>query len=166
MGNGKFINFYDSDLGKIILTCDETGLTGLWFEGGKYVPELVTYEEKSSEIFDSAKKWLDLYFSGKNPDFIPALHQSGSPFRLAVWEILKCIPYGKTITYKDIAHKIALLKGIPKMSAQAVGGAVGHNTISIIVPCHRVVGSDGSLTGYSGGLDRKIKLLKLEKSHC
>ena len=107
--------------------------------------------------------WLDIYFSGKSPDFTPALSMETTPFRKAVWKIMLTIPYGRTMTYGKIANRIAKQKGLPNMSAQAVGGAVGHNSISLIVPCHRVVGTNGSLTGYSGGIDKKVKLLTLEK---
>lgn len=110
------------------------------------------------------KRWLTIYFSGREPDFIPPLHIIGSTFQLAVWEILRKIPYGKTTTYGEIAKTIARQQGLPRMSAQAVGGAVGHNEISIIIPCHRVVGTNGSLTGYAGGIDKKVKLLNLEKA--
>ena len=109
-------------------------------------------------------QWLDVYFAEKEPDFTPPLHLIGSDFRQAVWNILLSIPYGQTMTYGQIAKQLAKNTGIDKMSAQAVGGAVGHNPISIIVPCHRVVGTNGSLTGYAGGLDKKIALLKLEKA--
>lgn len=109
-------------------------------------------------------QWLDVYFAGKEPDFTPLLHLVGSDFRQAVWNILLSIPYGRTMTYGQIAKQLAKNTGIDKMSAQAVGGAVGHNPISIIVPCHRVVGASGSLTGYAGGLDKKIALLELEKT--
>ena len=109
-------------------------------------------------------KWLDIYFSGREPDFTPPLHLTGSEFRLAVWELLLGIPYGQTTTYKELAGRIAEQRGIKTMSAQAVGGAVGHNPVSIIVPCHRVLGTDGSLTGYAGGIDKKISLLTLEKA--
>ena len=119
------------------------------------------FEEKNLAVFDQTKRWLDLYFSGREPGFTPALNPAGSAFRRAVWEILLKIPYGKTTTYGQIAREIAAARGLAKMSAQAVGGAVGHNEISIIIPCHRVVGTHGSLTGYAG-IDRKIKLLKLE----
>lgn len=108
------------------------------------------------------RKWLDIYFSGKEPDFMPPVHMIGSPFRLSVWELLRQIPYGETVTYGELAKMVAEKRGLSRMSAQAVGGAVGHNEISIIVPCHRVVGSDGSLTGYAGGVDRKERLLTLE----
>lgn len=120
------------------------------------------FEEKNLAVFDQTKRWLDLYFSGREPGFTPALNPVGSAFRRAVWEILLKIPYGKTTTYGQIAREIAAARGLAKMSAQAVGGAVGHNEISIIIPCHRVIGAHGSLTGYAGGIDRKIKLLKLE----
>ena len=110
------------------------------------------------------KRWLDLYFGGQKPDFLPPLHPEGTAFQKSVWDILLEIPYGKTISYGEIAGHIALKQGISRMSAQAVGGAVGRNPISIIIPCHRVVGADVSLTGYAGGLDRKIKLLELEHS--
>lgn len=109
-----------------------------------------------------AKKWLDVYFSGEEPKFTPPLHPDGSTFRQAVWKILLQIPYGQTITYGEIARKMAELKNVSRMSAQAVGGAVGHNEISIIIPCHRVIGTNGSLTGYAGGIDRKLSLLELE----
>ena len=109
-----------------------------------------------------AKKWLDVYFSGEEPNFTPPLHPNGSTFRKAVWQILLDIPYGQTITYGEIARRIAVMKNTSHMSAQAVGGAVGHNEISIIIPCHRVIGTNGSLTGYAGGIDKKISLLKLE----
>ena len=117
---------------------------------------------QETEILSEAKKWLDIYFSGEKPTFTPPLHPAGSTFRQAVWQILSEIPYGQTITYGEIASKIAERENISHMSAQAVGGAVGHNEISIIIPCHRVVGTNGSLTGYAGGIDRKISLLKLE----
>ncbi len=117
-------------------------------------------KEKNLAVFDQTRRWLDLYFSGREPGFTPALNPAGSAFRRAVWEILLKIPYGKTTTYGQIACEIAAARGLAKMSAQAVGGAVGHNGISIIIPCHRVVGTHGSLTGYAGGIDRKIKLLQ------
>lgn len=120
------------------------------------------FKERNLAVFDQTRRWLDLYFSGREPGFTPALNPAGSAFRRAVWEILLKIPYGKTTTYGQIAREIAAARGLAKMSAQAVGGAVGHNEISIIIPCHRVVGTHGSLTGYAGGIDRKIKLLQLE----
>lgn len=160
----QYISKYQSPLGEILLAADEVGLTGLWFAGQKYFALYLDkeHEERDLPVFREAKRWLDIYFSGKEPDFKLPLHFTGSPFQNEVWEILYSIPYGKTITYGEIARILAKKKGLPHMSAQAVGGAVGHNEISIIVPCHRVVGASGSLTGYAGGIDKKIELLKLE----
>lgn len=155
---------YQSALGNILLAADEIGLTGLWFEGQKYFANTLPDETVSQEIpiLTEAKSWLDMYFAGEEPKFTPALHLTGSPFRQAVWKILLQIPYGQTMTYGEIAKKLAQIQKVDHMSAQAVGGAVGHNEISIIIPCHRMVGTNGSLTGYAGGLDKKIALLKLE----
>lgn len=162
----QYTNHYQSPLGGILLAGDETGLTGLWFDGEKYFADNLDPEhvEKDLPLFRETKRWLDIYFSGSEPDFMPPLHMTGSPFQLAVWEILRKIPYGSTTTYGEIARMIAAQRGLPRMSAQAVGGAVGHNEISIIVPCHRVVGTNGSLTGYAGGISKKAKLLSLEKT--
>lgn len=158
---------YISPLGKITVACDEKSIVGLWFEGQKYFAETVDenmLQNRSFDILKLAKDWLDRYFAGKRPEIseLP-LNPLGNEFRQSVWKILCEIPYGEVITYGDIAKKIAKQKGITRMSAQAVGGAVGHNPISIIIPCHRVVGSNGSLTGYAGGIDIKIKLLEHEK---
>ena len=155
---------YDSPLGGILLAADEIGLTGLWFDGEKYFADNLPaeYTERETPILVEVKRWLDIYFIGKEPDFLPPLHPIGSAFRQSVWEILLQIPYGKTTTYGEIARQLAEKQKLPRMSAQAVGGAVGHNEISIIIPCHRVVGTNGSLTGYAGGIDKKMKLLKLE----
>lgn len=160
----QYTTTYQSPLGELFMAADDTGLTGIWFDGGKYYAEgLETgHEEKEIPALEMAKRWLDSYFAGKEPDFMPPLHMIGSPFRLSVWKYLLEIPYGETTTYGEIARKIAMEKGIERMSAQAVGGAVGHNPISIIVPCHRVIGADGGLTGYAGGLDKKVRLLTLE----
>ena len=147
-----------------MLAADETGLTGLWFESQKYFARTLPNVRisKETEILTQTKKWLDIYFSGQEPTFTPPLHPVGSPFRQEVWQILLQIPYGQTITYGEIANRIAKARNVSHMSAQAVGGAVGHNEISIIIPCHRVVGTNGSLTGYAGGIDKKIALLELE----
>lgn len=159
-----FIQHYNSPLGGILLVADEIGLTGLWFNGQKYFARSLPagYTEQNTPALSEAKRWLEVYFTGKKPDFMPPLHIVGSAFRRAVWEILLQIPYGKTTTYGEIARQLAKKQKLPRMSAQAVGGAVGHNEISIIIPCHRVVGTNGSLTGYAGGIDKKIKLLELE----
>ena len=124
----------------------------------KHMPRLLfkRIEEKETPVLTETARWLDVYFSGKDPDILPPLHPQGSPFRQAVWNILLTIPRGQTMTYGEIARRLGV------RSAQAVGGAVGHNPISILIPCHRVVGSDGSLTGYAGGFDRKTRLLQLE----
>ena len=155
---------YLSPLGNILLAADETGLTGLWFENQKYFARTLpdVRISKETEILTETKKWLDIYFSGQEPTFTPPLHPVGSTFRQEVWQILLQIPYGQTITYGEIAGRIAEARNVSHMSAQAVGGAVGHNEISIIIPCHRVVGTNGSLTGYAGGIDKKISLLELE----
>lgn len=158
--------YYNSPLGRITMASDGDYLIGLWFDGQKYYADSIKgeYIEKSLPIFTEVTQWLDIYFSGKEPDFIPPLLMKTTPFRKAVWEAMLTIPYGKTMTYGEIANIIAKEKGTNRMSAQAVGGAVGHNSISIIIPCHRVVGTSGSLTGYASGIDKKIQLLKLEKT--
>ena len=157
---------YASPIGNMLLAADEIGLTGAWFEGQKHFTSTLTKEhtQKETEILTQAKNWLDVYFSGEDPKFTPPLNPQGTPFRKAIWEILLRIPYGQTVTYGEIAKAFAQEKGLAKMSAQAVGGAVGHNPISLIIPCHRVVGVDGSLTGYAGGIERKRKLLELERN--
>lgn len=159
-----YIQHYDSPLGGILLAADEIGLTGLWFDGQKYFARGLSNERIAQEtpILTEAKRWLDIYFTGKAPDFTPPLHPIGSAFRRSVWEILLQIPYGQTTTYGEIARQLAEKQGLARMSAQAVGGAVGHNKISIIIPCHRVVGTSGSLTGYAGGIEKKMRLLQLE----
>ena len=162
-----YTSIYPSRLGDILLAADEIGLTGLWFFGQSYFADTLPAEQIAQEtpILAQARKWLDEYFSGKEPDFTPTLHPMGSPFRQAVWKLLLQIPYGQTTTYGEIARQLEKLQNRPHMSAQAVGGAVGHNGISIIIPCHRVVGTKGSLTGYAGGLDKKMALLELEHAN-
>lgn len=159
-----FIQHYNSPLGEILLAADEVGIRGLWFNGQKYFARNLPAErtEQNTPALSAAKRWLDIYFAGVNPDFLPPLHPVGSAFRREVWDILLQIPYGQTTTYGEIARQLAAKRGLPRMSAQAVGGAVGHNEISVIIPCHRVVGTSGSLTGYAGGIDKKVKLLELE----
>ena len=155
---------YESPLGNILLAADEIGLTGLWFERQKYFANTLPEAHISQEtpILTEAKQWLDRYFSGEEPAFTPPLHPAGSAFRQAVWQILLTIPYGQTMTYGEIAGQMANQQNMPHMSAQAVGGAVGHNPISLIIPCHRVIGAGGSLTGYAGGLAQKVWLLRHE----
>lgn len=168
-----YICLYHSPIGRIFLASNGDFLTGLWLEGQNYfASNLPAYEknklpyslQNNLPVFKQAFNWLDIYFSGNEPDFTPKLNPQGSPFRKTVWDIMLKIPYGKTTTYGQIAQQIAKQKGIKNMSAQAVGGAVGHNPISIIIPCHRVIGANGNLTGYAGGLDKKCYLLKLEKA--
>ena len=157
---------YRSPLGGITIAADDEGLTGLWFDGQKYFANTLSarHEEKMLPVFGQVRDWLDCYFGGGIPGFTPPVHLQGSPFRLAVWDVLRQIPYGETVTYGEIAREIARRQGVRNVSAQAVGGAVGHNPVSIVVPCHRVVGSNGSLTGYAGGITRKVRLLNLERA--
>ena len=149
------------------MASEGTALVGLWFDGQKYFADTLLcpeYEERPDlPIFEQTRRWLDVYFAGKEPGFTPPiLMRASSDFRRLVWEQLLTIPFGHTLTYGDIARRIAAERGLTSMSAQAVGGAVGHNPVSIIVPCHRVVGTNGSLTGYAGGIERKERLLKIE----
>ena len=161
------ISHYASPLGKILITADGAGVTGLWFQDQPHAKQRPQVERTTTDEFafcDQTKHWLDIYFSGQEPDFVPPLHLGGTPFQLAVWQILGQIPYGQTMTYGEIAQLIATQHNRSRMSAQAVGGAVGRNPIALLVPCHRVVGANGKLTGYAGGVDRKAKLLVLEKA--
>lgn len=161
-----FTSQYRSPLGKILLACDGIAILGLWFEGQRYAEKLLPEQAEPGEqpLFKEAKRWLDIYFSGREPDFLPPLRYGGTTFRKQVWDILRTIPYGKTMTYGEIAAEVARQQSVSTMSAQAVGGAVGHNPISIMIPCHRVVGTNGSLTGYAGGIARKVRLLELERA--
>ena len=149
----------------MIMNSDGEYLTGLWFIGSRDSSKHITNcEEKNLPIFKETSEWLDIYFSGKNPDFIPKYKINNlTPFRQEVIDIMSTISYGSTITYNDISKIIAQKRGIKRMSSQAVGGAVGWNPICIIIPCHRVVGTNGSLTDYGGGLNNKVALLTLEK---
>lgn len=154
---------YASPLGEILLVCDDEGLTHLAFDGQKYAPALTDAVTAADHpLLTAARLWLDAYFDGRDPGVIPPLHPQGTAFQETVWQLLLKIPYGQTTTYGALAKETARLLGRARMSAQAVGGAVGRNPIGIIVPCHRVVGASGSLTGYAGGLDKKIALLALE----
>jgi len=157
---------YDSPLGRLLLAGDGEKVIGLWMEGQKYFGAGLggeAVEKDDLPLFHSVKSWLDRYFRGEKPAIAELpLAPVGSDFRKAVWQILCEIPYGECITYGDIAARVAATMHKESMSGQAVGGAVGHNPISVIIPCHRVVGAGGSLTGYAGGIDKKIALLKLE----
>ena len=155
---------YRSPLGPITLACDGEAIIGLWFNGQKHFGNILPQETEvaAHPLFADAARWLDIYFSGRAPDFLPPLHYGSTPFRKRICDIMLSIPYGQTMTYGEIAAEAARQQGLARMSAQAVGGAVGHNPISLMIPCHRVVGTNGSLTGYGGGLAQKIKLLALE----
>ncbi|MDO4647550.1 MAG: methylated-DNA--[protein]-cysteine S-methyltransferase [Eubacteriales bacterium] len=159
------VRYYESPLGKILLAADEAGLVGIWFEGQKYEKKGLKeqYEWGDSAVLDQTVRWLDLYFRGKHPKPSIPIHWNGTEFQQKVWKILTEIPYGETTTYGAIAKKLTEQYGDAAMSSQAVGGAVGRNPIAILVPCHRVVGAKGQLTGYAGGLSRKELLLRLEK---
>ena len=161
---------YTSPMGGMTMASDGQSLTGLWFvrqpsisaeASGKGMAR--SFETQLLSVFDDTCRWLDVYFSGGVPAFTPALSPQGTPFRQSVWEILLTIPYSQTMTYGEIAARVARQLGLQRMSAQAIGGAVGHNPIAIIIPCHRVIGADGSLTGYAAGLEKKRRLLQLEQ---
>ena len=160
--------YYSSPIGKLLLASDGESLTGLWIEGQKHYlykinEQLVTND--NLEIFKEVKNWLDKYFKGEKVNINNLkLNPSGTKFQNEVWQVLCSIPYGEIITYKETAEKVAINLNKERMSAQAVGRAIGHNPISIIIPCHRVIGSDGNLTGYAGGIDKKIKLLQIEEN--
>ncbi len=156
---------YESFLGKILMASDGTGITGLWFYGqARFAGSLDSkHVEKEVPVFDKTKRWLDIYFSGKEPGFSVPVHLLGTDFQMNVWEILRTIPYGKTTSYAAVAQKLAEDRGKKNMSAQAVGGALARNPVSILVPCHRVIKTDGKLGGYAAGEDRKASLLQLEQ---
>ena len=156
--------FYDAPYGRYLMAAEDGALTGLWLEGQKHFPSgLPEPSDGEAEIFARAHRWLDAYFGGRRPDVsaLP-LAPRGSAFAQSVWQQLLEIPYGQTVTYGQLAKRLAEQRGLVQLSAQAVGGAVGHNPISVIIPCHRVLGAKNQLTGYAGGLDVKIFLLKLE----
>jgi len=154
----------NSPIGTLTVSSDGTSITGLWIEGQKYFAR--TLEDGALEenlpIFESVREWLDIYFSGKRPDFMPPLMPKGSSFQTSIWDALCKIPYGQTTTYGGIATEFERTNNGKPTSARAVGSAVGRNPISILIPCHRVVGKNNDLTGYAGGLHRKKALLKLE----
>lgn len=158
---------YDSPLGGILIAEQDHSVIGLWFEGQKYFADSLVkreIEQAQTEVLKQTAEWLDRYFRGEKPEITElSLAPEGSEFRREVWKLLCDIHYGEVTTYGELARKIADRRGLPGMSAQAVGGAVGHNPISIIIPCHRVVGANRSLTGYAGGLERKRRLLELER---
>ena len=159
---------YPSPLGELLLSSDGTNITGLWLEGQKYYASGVEGDaaEEHLPLFDTAAAWLDAYFKGRNPapSSLP-LCPAGTLFRQRVWQLWTEIPYGQTVTYGQLAKRYEAMFG-QKTAPRAVGGAVGHNPISVIIPCHRVVGGGGALTGYAGGTDRKEYLLNLEQKNC
>lgn len=161
-----FVHDYTSPFGKLTIISDGKALIGLHFDTQVALKEgsAPSCKFQKLPIFEQTDAWLNLYFKGESPEFTPLLNLNSTPFRMTVWNLLLTIPYGKTITYGEIARKIEMQHGIKKMSAQAVGNAVGHNPIALIIPCHRVIGAKGNLVGYAGGLDRKQKLLALERS--
>jgi methylated-DNA-[protein]-cysteine S-methyltransferase len=163
MSSNKYRTTYASPVGLLTIAGDGENITGLWIENQKYFGSIPDGETQVNDlpVFQKTREWLDIYFSGKEPDFMVPLQAKGSAFREAVWEILRTIPYGGVLTYGEIAKRLEISSG-KRVSAQAVGGAVGHNPISIMIPCHRVVGTNGSLTGYAGGIGKKVWLLKLE----
>ncbi len=159
-----YTQIYNSPLGKILIAANEAEICGIWFYGQKHFAAGLSSNNTNMKtaVINNAIEWLDIYFSGKKPDFMPKIHLNGTSFQREVWNILLEIPYGQITTYGMIAQKIALRHGLCKMSAQAVGNAVSRNRISMIVPCHRVLGCNYKLTGYAGGIDKKLALLKLE----
>ncbi len=162
----QYTAFYPSPLGRVLLASDDQGLVGLWFEHQKYEASTLQkehQEEPDHPLLTQARLWLDKYFQGQRPENMPPLHLLGTPYQVAVWEMLLRVPYGETTTYGALAKELSCQSGAHATSARAVGNAVGHNPLSIFVPCHRVIGADGRLTGYAGGIERKIALLKLEK---
>ena len=161
-----YLHRTESPLGGITLAGDGETLCGLWFDGQKYFGAHLPADcaEQMLPVFAETERWLADYYSGKNPDFTPPLAPRGTAFQKSVWDVLLTIPCGQTRSYGEIAAQLAQTRGLPHLSAQAVGGAVGRNPVSIIVPCHRVIGADGSLTGYAGGVERKRYLLQLEQN--
>lgn len=165
--NIHYVTKYNSPIGQLTLISEGEYLTNLYIEGQiYYLDNRIKYLKKDNlEIFIQTKKWLNMYFEGNIPNIKLKIKLKGTPFQEEVWHILTTIPYGKIITYKDIANKIAKKKNIKIMSSQAVGRAVGNNPISIIIPCHRVIGTNGKLTGYNGGINLKRRLLNIENMH-
>ena len=162
----QYCGRYASPLGEILLAADELGMIGLWFEGQRYFGLGLQKDSETREtpVLETARRWLDVYFSGQEPSFSVPLHVQGTEFQQRVWRVLLTIPYGSTSTYGQIARQMAAENRGGRVSARAVGHAVGRNPVSLLVPCHRVIGADGSLTGYAGGVSRKASLLALEQS--
>jgi methylated-DNA-[protein]-cysteine S-methyltransferase len=160
----EYIRKIKSPVGVLTVSSDGQNISGLWIEGQKYFAKTLEKDvlEQNLPIFENVREWLDIYFSGGEPDFMPPLMPKGSPFQRSIWNYLCKISYGQTTTYGELAKRFESENRGKPTSARAVGGAVGHNPISILIPCHRVIGKNGNLTGYAGGIDTKIKLLQLE----
>jgi methylated-DNA-[protein]-cysteine S-methyltransferase len=160
----EYVHRIESPVGTLTVSSDGENIAGLWIAGQKYFANTLGKDalEQNLSVFDGVKEWLTIYFSGKEPGFMPPLAPRGSPFQKSIWNILRNIPYGKTTSYGEISKQFELENEGRRASARAAGGAVGHNPISILIPCHRVIGKNGDLTGYAGGIDVKIKLLRLE----
>lgn len=163
-----YLAHYNSPLGPMTMASDGTALVGLWFDGQKHFGSTLNDEHDECDfmpVFDDTRRWLDVYFMGEEPGFTPPLLFRGSQFQQKVWKQLLHIGFGQTLTYSEVGRLIADQYGTTQVFARAVGGAVGHNPISLIIPCHRVVGASGKITGYAGGIERKAKLLELEKNN-
>jgi methylated-DNA-[protein]-cysteine S-methyltransferase len=160
----EYIHVIKSPVGMLTLSSDGKNICGLWIEGQKYFAKTLGKDvlEQNMPIFENVHNWLDIYFSGKEPDFMPPLMPKGSPFQKWVWNNLCKIPYGKTTTYGELAKQFEFENRGKRTSSRAIGGAAGHNPVSILIPCHRVIGKTGNPTGYAGGIDKKMTLLKLE----
>jgi methylated-DNA-[protein]-cysteine S-methyltransferase len=160
----EYIYKIKSPVGILTVSSDGQNISGLWIAGQKYFAKTLGKDvlEQDLPVFKNVQKWLEIYFSGNEPDFMPPLMPKGSPFQKSVWNSLCKIPYGKTTTYGEIAKQFELENQGKHTSARAVGNAIGHNPVSILIPCHRVTGKTGHLTGYAGGIDKKITLLQLE----
>jgi methylated-DNA-[protein]-cysteine S-methyltransferase len=160
----EYVHKIKSPVGMLTVSSDGKNVSGLWIEGQKYFAKTMEKDvlEQNLSIFETVQKWLDIYFSGREPDFIPPLMPKGSPFQKSIWNNLCKIPYGQTTSYGELAKQFELENQGKHTSARAIGNAVGHNPISILIPCHRVIGKNGNLTGYAGGIANKIKFLKME----
>ncbi|MDR0450700.1 MAG: methylated-DNA--[protein]-cysteine S-methyltransferase [Treponema sp.] len=162
----EYVHSIESPLGTLTVASDGRNISGLWIEGQKYFKKTLEKDalEQNLPVFESVREWLAVYFSGREPDFLPPLMPKGSPFQKTIWGALSKIPYGKTVSYGELAGQYEFEHKGKHTSARAVGGAVGRNPISILIPCHRVIGKKGGLTGYAGGIGKKLELLKLEGS--
>ncbi|MDR0303489.1 MAG: methylated-DNA--[protein]-cysteine S-methyltransferase [Chitinispirillales bacterium] len=161
----QYVHNIRSPIGTLTVSSDGCNVSGLWIEGQKYFARGLGNDvfEQKLPIFEEVQKWLDIYFSGNEPNFMPALMPEGSLFQKSIWNILCTIPYGQTTTYGEIAKRFEAGNNGKRTSARAVGNAVGHNPVSILIPCHRVIGKNGDITGYAGGVSKKLQLLRTER---